>query len=201
MPTQPPWRFWKDQINGYATMAKQYLEQGWRGNLMTFISNQLRGGVRQINHQMQYQIEGTYASFLTRLNRRPHAQGAINPILIACPDWPVAKYEKKSLREVLTNDGLHYHGLLLLPPATSTSRLKVSVAQHFVDQQSYYVRDRILNRIDVRSFETADVFDVTDYALKGLKTNRLPAEETLLILPKSRLEIRTRRYLKKVDAE
>jgi hypothetical protein len=88
-----------------------------------------------------------------------------------------------------------------LPPATSTSRLKVSVAQHFVDQQSYYVRDRIVNRIDVRSFETADVFDVTDYALKGLKTNRLPAEETLLILPKTRLEIRTRRYLKKVEAD
>ena len=181
-------------------MAKQYLDRGWRGNLMTFISNQLRGGERQINHQMQYQIEGTYGSFLTRLNRRPHARGAINPILIACPDWPVAKYEKKSLREVLTNDGLHYHGLLLLPPATSTSRLKVSVAQHFVDQQSYYVRDLILNRIDVRPFNNEDVYDVVDYALKGLKTNRLPAEETLLILPKSNREIRTRPYLT-ADAE
>jgi hypothetical protein len=201
MPMQPPWKYWKDQINGYATMAKQYLDQGWRGNLMTFISNQLRGGERQINHQIQYQIEGTYASFLTRMNRRPHASGAINPILIACPDWPVAKYEKQSLREVLTNDGLHYHGLLLLPPATSTSRLKVSAQRHFVDNQSYYVRDRILNRIDVRPFESEDVFDVTDYALKGLKTNRLPPEETLLILPKTCLEIRTRRYLKKANAE
>jgi hypothetical protein len=67
MPTQPSWKYWKDQISGYATMTKQYLDQGWRGNLMTFISNQLRGGERQVNHQMQYQIEGTYASFLTRL--------------------------------------------------------------------------------------------------------------------------------------
>jgi hypothetical protein len=201
MPAQSPWKYWKDQISGYTTMTKQCLDQGWRGNLMTFISNQLRGGERQINHQIQYQIEGTYASFLTRLNRRPHAFGVINPILIACPDWPVAKYEKKSLREVLTNDGLHYHGLLLLPPATSTSRLKVSAQQHFVDNQSYYVRDQILNRIHVQPFETEDVFDVTDYALKGLKTNRLPSEETLLILPKTCLEIRTRRYFKKADAE
>jgi hypothetical protein len=197
---QPPWKYWKDQISGYTSMTKHYLDQGWRGNLMTFISNQLRGDERQINHQIQYQIEGTYASFLTRLNRRPRAYGAINPILIACPDWPVAKYEKKSLREILTNDGLHYHGLLLLPPATSTSRLKVSAQQHFVDQQSYYVRDQILNRIHVQPFETEDVFDVTDYALKGLKTNRLPAEETLLILPKSNREIRTRPYLT-ADAE
>jgi hypothetical protein len=85
--------------------------------------------------------------------------------------------------------------LLLVPPATSTSRLKVTVEQHFVENQSYYVRDQILSRIHVQPFETEDVFDVTDYALKGLKTNRLPAEETLLILPKSNREIRTRPYL------
>jgi len=47
----------KDQITGYATMVNQYLDEGWNGHLMVFMFNQLRGGIRTMNHQMQNQIE------------------------------------------------------------------------------------------------------------------------------------------------
>jgi hypothetical protein len=153
--------------------------------------NQLRGGVRQMNYQMQNQVENVYASLITRLHRKPHATGVIPPILIACPDFPVPKYEKKLLREVVTNNGLHYHGILLTPPGSS--RLKVSIEQHFSDNQLHYLRDQVLNRIDVKPI-THDVDHLTDYALKGLKTNRLPGNETLLILPKTSREISARPY-------
>src|SRR5205085_4283403 len=131
------------------------------------------------------------ASFLTRLHRRPHAAGIIHPILIACPDFPVAKYEKKSLPEVITNDGLHQNGVLLVPQGPS--RLKISVPQHFAENQSYYLRDQILNRIHVEPI-THDVYGIADYALKGMKTNRIPGNETLLILPKTYREISARPY-------
>jgi hypothetical protein len=181
----------RDQITGYATMVNQKLDEGWTGHLMGFMFNQLRGGIRTMNHRMQIQIENVYASLITRMHRRPHASNIVHPVLIACPDFPVAKTEKKSLSEVITNDGLHYHGVILVPPGSS--RLRVSLQQHFTDNQSHYLRDQILNRIDVRPIDR-NIEHLTDYALKGLKTNRLPGNETLLILPKTYREISTRPY-------
>jgi hypothetical protein len=191
MMTMPPRKTLKENIRGYATMVKDRIHDGYEAHLMTFVFNQLRGGLRQMNQQMQNQIENVYASLITRLHRRPHAAGVTHPILIGCPDLPVTKYQKKSLPEVITNDGLHYHGLLLVPPGSS--RMKVSIQQHFTENQSYYLRDRVLSRIDVRPI-THDIDHVTDYALKGLKANRLHDEETLLILPKTSLEISVRPY-------
>src|SRR4051794_1836594 len=93
----------KEDIVGYGKLVKQRLEQGWQGQLMTLMFNKLTGGINQMNLQMQHQVENLYASFLTRLYRRPHAYGVVQPILIACPDFPVPKYEKQSLPEVITN--------------------------------------------------------------------------------------------------
>jgi hypothetical protein len=184
-------RYLKDNIRGYAEMVKEKLDEGWNGHLMTFMFNQLHGGLRQMNHQMQKQVENVYASLITRIHRKPNASGVIHPILIGCPDFPVPKYEKKPLPDVVTNDGLHYNGLLLVPPGSS--RLKVPVQQHFTDNQSYYVREQVLNRIHVEPI-THDVYGVTDYAFKGLKANRLPGNETILILPKTGREISARPY-------
>ena len=184
----------KQLINSYTTLVKQYLDEGWQGYLMTMIFNQLSGNDRQKNHQMQVSTEGIYASLLTRIIRKPWRLPAANPILIAGPDWPVWKHGKMTLSEVTINDGLHYHGVLLVP---AQSRLKIPVHQHFIENQDYYLRDGILRRIDVRPFPDADVSTVVDYALKGLKTSRLPDDENLLILPKSYLEISKRPYLGK----
>jgi hypothetical protein len=112
------------QISGYATMVKDHIHKGYAAHLMSFMFNRLRGGLRQMNQQMQKQIENVYASLITRLHRKPLAAGVAHPLLIGCPDFPVTKYQKKSLPEVITNDGLHYHGLFLVPPGPS--RLKVS---------------------------------------------------------------------------
>ena len=192
------WRNWKEQISGYATMVKQKLNEGYEGHLMTFTFNSLNGGLRQMNLKMQKQIENVYGSLITRIHRRPHAAGVIHPILIGSPDFPVAKHEKKPLPEVITNDGLHYHGILLLPPGPS--RLKVSLPQHFADNQSHYLRDQVMNRIDVRPI-THDVDHLIDYAMKGLKTNRLPDDEDLLILPKTYREISARPYRKNFEIQ
>ena len=84
----------KQQIIGYTTLVKQYLDQGWQGYLMTMMFNQLPGNDRQKNHQMQVGMEGIYASFLTRIIRNPRKSSSAKPILICCPDWPVRKNKK-----------------------------------------------------------------------------------------------------------
>src|SRR5262245_40251813 len=54
---------------------------------------------------------------------------------------PVAKHQKKPLTLVSVNNGLHIHGLLLMPP---TSRLKQDVVGHFRQYDSLYVRNGLL---------------------------------------------------------
>jgi hypothetical protein len=163
---------------------------------MTVMFNQLHGNDRTKNSQMQIAVGGLYASLLTRITRKPRQSYEIHPKLIACPDWPVHKHDKMQLSEITTNDGMHYHGVLLTPPV---SRLRIPVAQHFTENTDVYLCDPVLARLDVRPFNPSDVQDVVDYALKGLKTNRLPDEETLLILPKTHLEIQRRPYRLRID--
>jgi hypothetical protein len=185
----------RQQIGGYINLAKQYLDQGWQGHLMTVMFNQLPGNVRSKNDLMRIGMEGLYSSFLTRVVRRPRQSLERRPKLIACPDWPVAKHSKIQLDEIMTNDGCHYHGILLTPPV---SRLILPAPLHFEQNQRLYLRDPTLRRIDVRTFDPGDVHDVVDYALKALKADRLPDDEDLLILPKSTFENTIRRpYLSK----
>ena len=194
--TMPSRKHLKQNISGYAEWVKQRLGEGYQGFLMTFMFNSLSGNIRSINDQMQKQIENVYASFLTRLYRKPNAFGVNQPVLIGCPDFPVPKYEKKTLNDIVTNEGLHHHGILLIAPGSN--RLKVSIPQHFTDNQSYYLSDTVLNRIDIRPI-THDIDGLTDYTLKGLKRNRLPDDEALLILPKSTREVSVRPYRSKSE--
>jgi hypothetical protein len=188
---KPNWILLREQIGGYGRKVRGVLESGWSGYFMTFLFNPLRGSQVQMNREMKHEIEGLYGSFLTRSIRRPHAVDVKKPALIACPDWPVPKKAKKRLQEITTNDGLHHHGILLVAPADRHHRLKVPVEQHFADHQAYYTRDQYLKSIEAKPFSISDAETVTDYALKGLKANRLPDdEEALLILPTT---YRTRR--------
>jgi hypothetical protein len=172
----------KQEISWYGPMIRQFLQDGWLGYMMTFVFNPLRGSERTKNHEMRTEIEGVYASFITRQIRRPRRSGTILPGLIACPDWPVNKAAKRTLSEIKTNGGLHQHGILVIPPANKHHRLKMPVEQHFRQHQNYYVRDQLLKTVDARPFPIEDAERVTDYVLKGLKTNRLEDDETLLFL-------------------
>src|SRR4051794_17892172 len=97
----------KQQITGYTDLAKQSLDRGYQGYLMTLMFNQLPGNDRQKNNQMQSQTEGLFASLLTRIIRRPR-HSLDHPKLIGCPDWPVSKHDKMQLSDIITNGGLHY---------------------------------------------------------------------------------------------
>jgi hypothetical protein len=170
-------------IAAYTEMVKQRLHSGWSGHLMTFMFNPLKGSMFEQNQQMKSEIGGVYSSFLTRLVRRPRAHDVNHPVLLCAPDWPVPKNDKKTISEILVNNGLHYHGALLVAPPDRHHRLKCPISQHFHDLQDYYTRDGLLRSVDAKAFPLADAEAVTDYALKGLKTNRISYDDALLVLP------------------
>ena len=70
-----------------------------------------------IINQMTDEIERVYATLVTRVVRKPRSPKSADrlPVFVGFADLPVAKRERKQLREVTLNDGLHYHGILLMP--------------------------------------------------------------------------------------
>jgi hypothetical protein len=119
----------RSMIDGYAQIVEDRVRKGWSCSLMTFMFPQLHGSESRIVHRMKDQVERVYSSFVTRVHRRPNSvpTGSL-PVFIGSADLPVRKNKRSSNQLVRANGGLHFNGLLLVPP---TSRLKTAIHLHF----------------------------------------------------------------------
>src|SRR4051812_43549703 len=113
----------RDLIEAYGSWVEEKVEEGWDVYIPTFVFHPLPGSPATMKAIMQREVERVYATLLTRVVRYPNSPGSAGklPIWIVLPDYPVPKHDKKSLREVTLNDGLHLHALGLIPP---NSRLR-----------------------------------------------------------------------------
>jgi hypothetical protein len=107
-------------------------------------------------------------------------------MFIGAADLQVYKRDPTSSPLVLCNGGLHFHGLLMVPPDT---RLGVPVEQHFRDYQDMYLgQRRLITRLDVRPVnETHE--RVVDYVFKTILRGRVSYDDGVLILPRARDEL------------
>jgi hypothetical protein len=74
---------------------------------------------------------GKLASWVVRDPKSPK-NAHLLPRAVFFPDGPCYTGRKKGLREVTINDGLHFHGIILVP---TRSRLKVPFLQHLRDKK------------------------------------------------------------------
>jgi hypothetical protein len=177
-----------DLIEGYVQLVRQRIDDGYQPYFMTFMFGRLRGNRKAIVHQMQAEMSRVYATLLTRVVRNPTSPSRRNklPIFLAMADVPVVKREKQRLSAFKINDGLHYHSLVLMPPA---SRLRTSLEDHLRDNSEIYrPATSCLYRIDVRPI-TFDPGYVTEYALKAFGNGRLSYDECFLVLPRTLSEL------------
>ena len=137
---------------------------------------------------MKDEVQRLYSTLLTRVHRKPRTASTDDlPVLIGVMDLPVYKRDRASGPMVLCNGGLHVHALMLMPPA---SRLKESLADHFRDKRDLYVGSgRSIMRIHVKPV-VGDHERVVDYVLKTVLNGRLSYDEAVLVLPRSRGELR-----------
>jgi hypothetical protein len=158
---------------------------GWNAYLVTFMFNHIPGRPATKLKLMQDSVSRFYSKLLTRIVRNPNSihQLHVRPRMIAAPDYPVFKYEKIGLQQVTVNDGLHMHGILIVP---LKSRLKEDVISHVQRKSRLYVKAP-LRTIDLKLIED-HTRGVTDYVLKTIK-HRKSRWEDVLILPKSRSEM------------
>lgn len=143
-----------------------YLLQAWTAHLLTFKFTPLTGSRSVVMHKMRDELQRVYSTLLTRVVRHPRSKShkGSRPILVAVPDLPVAKRKKQTCHDGLIDDGLHFHGILLMPPC---SRLKKSVIDHFATNETLYVKKALLE-LDVRRIDS-DLPKVVDYLFKSIK--------------------------------
>lgn len=164
-------------------MVMQRIVIGWEASFITVMFNQLKGGQIALMQQMIGQIERIYETFITRVIRKPRSVHIDRlPILIAMADMPAAKHKRQSVRDMLPNGGLHYHGMLLVPP---NSRLRTAASDHFILNERNYLGDRwTVSHIDIEPVTTATTGRITDYMAKAYKKMLLD-DDTIVVLPRS----------------
>ena len=174
-------------ISAYSELIQQYVDEGYKPFLLTFLFKQLRGTERSVIRQMLAELEATYRKLITYVVRNPIC-GA-KPVFIAFPDKPVPKCEKKTLCEVAINDGLHVHAIALIP---ARSRLKVDLQTHFRKHESRYITGTPILKVHVEPIKPTapDITRVTDYVLKSFKRGRMNYDDAILVLPRAVSEIR-----------
>lgn len=174
-------------LAGYAQLASQRVAEGWHPYLVTMMFNRLHGVPEPILPQMMDEASRVYRTLVTRVVRRPLSPRSVGdlPVLIAAPDYSVGKTDKP-ISQIALNDGLHLHGVLLVPPR---SRLPEPVDEHFRTHQALYVNARSrLNTLDVRPIVDG-VERTTEYVLKSVGRRRFTPDD-ILVLPRALAEMR-----------
>jgi hypothetical protein len=176
-------------ITGFNLMIIERVQAGWQPYFVTFMFRHISGGPSKRKQIMTDEVSRVYSQMITRIIRNPTAPKyqQLLPYLMAAPDLPVPKTSSRaSLRELTVNAGLHFHGVLVLPPEDKC-RLGRHLLAHLHEKEELYCPpDHSLLRIDARLSSTPML---ADYTLKQIKRGNI-AYDDLLILPRSLREVR-----------
>jgi hypothetical protein len=178
-------------VNGYTQVVIDRVSDGWSCHLMTAMFSQLSSKRNEVIDRMMGELNRVYSTLVTRVHRKPRTASPDElPILIAAADPPVNKRNRDSSPLVLCNDGLHFHALLLVPPAT---RLGLLVEEHFRANEAMYLGQQgLIERLDVR--RVTDSYErVVDYVFKTILRGRISYDEGILLLPRARQELASTR--------
>lgn len=169
--------------SAYSSWVEDLVADGYTGYLLTFMFKNLPARTQGTKIEaMHRDIELVYHRLAPRFAHHPKkpSQRRYLPLMMASPDLPVAKQDKSALADVIVNDGLHEHAILLTPPWVS--RFKYEFATWMQDHSPCLLPETWLHRIHCIRLDVTPG-KATDYALKA-HGGRLDAD-TLLILPKA----------------
>jgi hypothetical protein len=174
-------------IAAYGDWFKQHLDLGWDGYFITIMFDNIIGSIGTRVQVMKKEIYKLYGRVATRAVRKPRS-GKWAPLLpkaIFVPDVPAYKQSRYKLRDVTVNDGIHFHGVMVV---NKQARFKEPLHLFMTDPR-LYVGTKIC-RIHVEPITSKVVF-VTDYAGKAIKRERFPIDD-VLVLPMTTSELPTR---------
>jgi hypothetical protein len=177
-------------IQAYGAWVQEQMDEGWDGYLFTFVFNQLPGSIRAKNQQMESEILRWYGRLATRAVRKPRSPqwAPLLPKGVFVPDLPVFKRSKHDLRDVVINDGLHMHGIVV---GNRLGRISEPLDEHLSKNLEKYLTGN-LRHIDVQPISRTAGY-VTEYGMKGLKRPCFSPDQ-VLVLPRTLRELTDRKH-------
>ena len=173
---------WIEQI-----LKGKFDGQIWNGYIVTFMFNHIPGTYDHKCSIMENAIERVYATLVRHVVHDPRSQSERRklPRLYAFPDYPRRKMEPFRWEDITINDGLHYHGIVLIRIDT---RLKVGLDTYVNQNYRHFVKSGgPLRRIHIEPIDRTPAKAV-DYVLKAIEW-RIPDSNQMLILPKAVSEL------------
>lgn len=176
-------------VAGLSEIVQDQSSNGWSVDLITIMPSKVSLDRRLIPVLIREPVERIYSRLISRVVRRPRSTSVTpksqRPILIGSVDIP--GYRGKPVDSSSHDGGLHFHGLLALPPQ---SRLRGQTAvEHFARNDALYRRDVDVARIDVRPVDPADIAKVLRYALKAVCRRQIGLDGGVVILPRALSEL------------
>jgi hypothetical protein len=171
----------------YGKWIKDSLDTGaWEGYLTTIMFKHLTRLFDPVE-QMNQEIIRLYSKIVISVVRNPKRPTWADrlPRGLFLPDSFLG-YKKMKSRDVLLNDGLHMHGIIIMP---KKNRLKCPLDVLIKRNEAFYYGEKILD-IDIRVIEDNSVY-VTEYIGKSVQRGRFSADD-ILILPRTVDELPSR---------
>jgi hypothetical protein len=178
----------RDLVRIYGKWIKGYLDTGiWDGFLITMNFKALHRPPDPIE-QMHQEILIFYSKLLGYVVRNPTRPVWADrlPRGLFFPDSFLG-YRKMKRADILLNDGLHMHGIMIV---TKKRRLKYPLDVLVQKNEPYYYGDK-LQDIDIEPIKD-NIVEVTEYSGKSVQRGRFSADD-ILILPRTLNELPRRR--------
>jgi hypothetical protein len=164
----------------YGKWIKDSLDTGtWEGYLFTIMFKFLTRPPEPIE-QMHQEIITLYSKIVVSVVRNPKRPTWADrlPRALFLPDSFLG-YRKMKSKDVLLNDGLHMHGIMIVP---KKNRLKCPLDVLIKRNEKFYYGDKIQD-IDIRLIEDNSVY-VTEYVGKSVQKGWFTTDD-ILILPRT----------------
>jgi hypothetical protein len=160
----------------------------WNGFQVTFMFDHIPGNFSRKCVVMEDEIDRIYRTLISQVERFPRSPAGSKrlPILITFPDYSQHWIKFADLLDVTINDGLHFHGVVLVH---TESRLKIGLDIHMKDHADRYVRegDR-LRRIYIQPIDDFTAKTAVGYGFKALEW-RIPDTDRIFIRPRAVSEL------------
>jgi hypothetical protein len=173
-------------LQAYGQWVHDHIAYGCHGYLLSFMFCQIKESDEKRMLEMRKHLGwfyGRLAKASVPKASSPKWSGFL-PKAVLAPDFPVPKNSKQKLRDVTINDGLHWHGLILVNPFAL--KLPGNLDVHIKENWKKYLVGSI-RKISVEPI-THDPVYVTGYGMKGLK-RRSFFEDEILIFPRTVSEL------------
>jgi hypothetical protein len=163
-------------------------EKLWNGFQVTFMFAHIPGTFDRKCLVMEDEIDRVYRTLVPQVERFPRSPAGSKrlPILLAFPDYSQRWIRFAGIQDVTINDGLHFHGVILVH---TESRLKIGLDIHMQEHEDRYIRegDR-LRRIYIQPIDDSTAKTAVGYGFKALEW-RIPDTDRIFIRPRAVSEL------------